>query len=95
MIELPPAHPLTAQQKAALRTNATARKVRAKFPRGTRVEGTKDMGETGTGSFGTVVAHIPMLNSQGGTIKVLWDHSPITGEPVLGRHSASGLRVVS
>lgn len=95
MSELPPAHEDTPQQKRALRSNRTAKRVRERFPRGTRVEATNDMGETGNGNVGTVVAHIPALTSLGGHLKVLWDEpSPFTGKPVVSRMLAPSLRVV-
>lgn len=68
------------QQQHILRQSATARKVRALFPEGTRV--TMRPGE---GVQGTVVRHVPGLNAQGGYLVVQWDHG------VTGRHSAVSL----
>jgi hypothetical protein len=74
--------PDTPQQKAILRQNKPARKVRADFPAGTRVEGFT--GAKGTGAFGTVKRHVPHTNAQGGVLVVEWDsgttgrHSPIS-----------------
>jgi hypothetical protein len=73
MTELPPAHPDTPQQKATLRSSEAARRTRARFPRGTRVEATRAVTEPGTGTFGTVVAHIPVGNAMGGHLRVVWD----------------------
>ena len=64
----------TKQQQIALRTNAAARRVRATFPAGTRVEGTTDRGETGTGAFGTVVRHNAGTDALGGTLRIKWDN---------------------
>jgi hypothetical protein len=95
MTELPPAHIDTPQQRACLRQNKAAKLVRLKFPRGTRVEATNDLGATGNGHFGTVVAHIAGINAQGGHLNVLWDDpSPFTGAPVIGRMGPTSLRVV-
>jgi hypothetical protein len=69
----------TPQQKAILRQNATARKVRADYPQGTRVT---------TGRMdGTVYRHVPHSNAQGGVLVVDWDNgvrgrvSPIAVRP--------------
>lgn len=64
----------TPQQKMALRTNRTARKVRLKFPEGTRVVavGGPD-GQPGT-VHGTVVRHVPGTNAQGGHLVIEWDN---------------------
>lgn len=64
----------TKQQQIALRTNAAARRVRATFPAGTRVEGTVDRGATGTGAFGTVVRHNAGTDALGGTLRIKWDN---------------------
>jgi hypothetical protein len=76
----------TRQQQATLRQSATARKVRARFPAGTRVEGFT--GERGTGSFGSVRRHVPQGNAQGGLLVVEWDNG------VVGRHSPCSVRRV-
>jgi len=81
-----PTHKDTPQQQKALRVNAVAKRVRQNFPTGTRVEGVTTSG--GTGVFGTVECHIPMLNAQGGTLVVRWDSGHT------GRHSACDLRRV-
>jgi hypothetical protein len=95
MTELPPAHVDTPQQRACLRRNAAAKVARRKFPRGTRVEATNDMGRTGNGHFGTVVSHIAGINAQGGHLNVLWDEPhPFTGVPIVSRMSPCSLRVV-
>lgn len=74
----------TKQQQAILRQSATARKVRARFPEGTRVlSGGNDRAPL---ARGVVVRHIPMTNAQGGTLVVLWDNGNT------GRHSAVALR---
>jgi len=52
----------------ALRQNPTARKVRARFPRGTRVQGRVG------GQTGTVNRHVPGGNAQGGVLLVDWDN---------------------
>jgi hypothetical protein len=65
----------TRQQRAILRQNATARKVRRDFPKGTRVEGFT--GERGTGAFGTVERHVPHTNAQGGVLIVAWDNGSV------------------
>lgn len=70
----------TPQQRAALRQSRTARKVRERFPEGTRV--TAGAGE------GTVKRHVPQGNAQGGHLVVLWDNG------VTGRHSPIALRRV-
>lgn len=70
----------TPQQRAILRQSAAARKARARFPEGTRV----DSGA----AHGTVVRHVPGNNAQGGTIVVRWDNGTI------GRHSAIMLTVI-
>jgi hypothetical protein len=62
----------TAQQKLALRRNRAARKVRDKFPKGTRVVSL-------AGRTGTVERHIPDTSSLGGMLRIRWD------EPVLGK----------
>lgn len=70
----------TPQQKAVLRQNKTARKVRAMYPQGTRVT---------TGIMeGTVYRHVPHTNAQGGVVVVDWDNGirgrigPIAIKPV-------------
>lgn len=68
----------TAQQKRILRTSATARKVRQRFPAGTRVRARVSSVE------GTVVRHVPGLNAQGGYLVVQWDDGPLG--PRQGRH---------
>jgi len=74
----------TPQQKAILRQSAAARKVRARFPAGTRVvSGGNDRPAL---AHGEVVRHVPSGNAQGGTLVVLWDSG------VTGRHSAVALR---
>lgn len=67
----------TPQQKAVLRQSVTARKVRARFPAGTRVA---SVGGTPPKRLmeGTVLRHVPGLNGQGGYLKVQWD-SGVTG----------------
>jgi hypothetical protein len=77
----------TPAQKRCLRQHKTARKVRASFPQGTRVEGFT--GEAGTGELGTVYRHVPGGNSQGGYLVVDWD----SGKQ--GRHSPVALRRAS
>lgn len=72
----------TPQQKLALRTNPTARKVRALFPEGTRVMGVPAV-------YGTVQRHVPGLNALGGYLVVKWD----TG--TTGRVSVPGLTIVN
>lgn len=56
----------TAQQKAILRNNATAQKVRKLFPAGTRVQ-------TVAGATGTVRRHVPSTNALGGSLTIEWD----------------------
>lgn len=76
----------TPQQAAILRSpqGRAARKVRAKFPAGTRVTAAgRD-----TGLEGTVRRHVPMTNAQGGTLVVEWDNG------TEGRHSAIALRKI-
>lgn len=93
--ELPPPHADTPQQKSTLRSVRAAKIVRKRFPRGTRVEATAGPGEPGNGHFGTVAAHIPHTNAQGGVLNVVWDDpNPITGKVTISRMSASTLRVV-
>lgn len=72
----------TPQQARILRTNHTARYVRAKFPAGTRVA-------SRAGVTGTVTRHVPGTNAQGGYIVVAWDNGRT------GRHSACALQVVN
>jgi hypothetical protein len=60
----------TPQQRLALRHNPTARKVRARFPEGTRVE-------TRAGERGTVVRHVPATTSLGGVLVVEWENGRI------------------
>jgi hypothetical protein len=69
----------TKQQKAILRQNRIARKVRATYPQGTRVT---------TGRMeGIVYRHVPHSNSQGGVLVVDWENghrgriSPIAIRP--------------
>jgi hypothetical protein len=91
----------TKQQRAVLRQNATARKVRRDFPQGTRVEGFT--GAHGTGAYGTVYRHVPHTNAQGGVLVVDWDNgvrgriSPVavrpadwTQDPNMGHRPARG-----
>jgi hypothetical protein len=87
----------TPQQRAILRQNATARKVRAKFPPGTRVA---SIGGTPPRRIqeGTVVRHVPGSNAQGGTLVVEWDNgrtsrlSPISVEKIDDTLSSPGER---
>jgi hypothetical protein len=72
----------TTQQRAILRQSRTARAVRARFPRGTRVTGTKG------NQFGTIERHVPGPDAQGGTLVVKWDNGQT------GRHTAISLEVV-
>ena len=56
----------TPQQKAIMRQNRMARKVRAQYPFGKRVS---------SGQMeGTVYRHVPGSNSQGGHVMVDWDN---------------------
>jgi hypothetical protein len=74
----------TPQQKVILRQSAIARKVRAKFPEGTRVlSGGNDRAVL---ARGVVQRHVPGSNAQGGYLVVLWDNGHT------GRHSAVALR---
>lgn len=75
---------MSSQYGQVLRANPVARKVRAAWPRGQRVEGVARGGPTGR--FGTVRRHIPGMNAQGGHLVILWDNGHE------GRHSASTLR---
>ena len=74
----------TPQQRVALRTNEAARKVRKRFPAGTRVTAAGH----DTGLQGTVTRHVPGMNAQGGHLTVLWDNG------TEGRHSAVALRPI-
>jgi hypothetical protein len=56
----------TPAQKRALRSNPTARKVRARFPEGTRIQ-------TFVGTTGTVIRHVPAMTSLGGHLVIKWD----------------------
>ena len=67
----------TEQQKVALRNTAAARKVRERFPVGTRITGRVG------GQFGTVERHVPGTDAQGGVLVVKWDNG-ITGRTVAG-----------
>jgi hypothetical protein len=70
----------TPQQKAILRQNPTARKVRADYPVGQRVSTDR--------MDGTVYRHVPTGNAQGGHVVVDWDNgcrgriSPIAIHPI-------------
>lgn len=73
----------TKQQRAILRTNESAQKVRIRFAPGTRVRG-----RFGPQMHGEVIRHIPGTNSQGGDLIVDWANgqrgrvSPITVEAI-------------
>ena len=81
-------------QKRALRSSKAARKVRATFPAGTRVESIIRGGTLGTpwekplGVFGTVQRHVPGTDALGGYLVVRWDSGTI------GRSMCTSLRVV-
>lgn len=64
----------TPQQKAILRQSRTARKVRERFPAGTRVVATSGQGAEPTpgAQRGEVLRHVPGA-AQGGTLTVRWD----------------------
>lgn len=93
---LPPEHVDTPQQKRTLRSNKAAARVRAMFPRGTRVEATAGFDQPGNGRIGTVVSHVPGGSADGGRLTVLWDDpDPITGGQWISRAMwAGGLLVV-
>lgn len=57
----------TPAQSRILRSSSTARKVRARFPEGQRVQ-------TRAGATGTVLRHVPALTSLGGVLVVQWDN---------------------
>lgn len=61
----------TRQQRAVLRQNKTARKVRKLYPQGQRIE---VINPEPTGHFGTVYRHIPQTNAQGGVLVVDFDN---------------------
>jgi len=84
----------TPQQRAILRSNPTARKVRRRFPQGQRVH-VRVFTKDGSGVMiglsvlgGTVYRHVPGNNAQGGSVVVDWDNGhrgtmqPINLEPV-------------
>lgn len=93
-MELPPAHVDTAQQRRILRSNPTAARVRAMFPRGTRVEATRSAELPGNGRFGTIIDHIPGSSADGGRLTVLWDVDPFTGGPRIGRGIWAGALLI-
>lgn len=62
----------TRQQQAIYRQCKTARRMRAKFPPGTRVEALAGEPVHVTGR-GIIQKHIPGTNAQGGYFVVLWD----------------------
>jgi hypothetical protein len=67
----------TPQQQAVLRQSRVARKVRAKFPAGTRVASIGGP-QSKRQMEGTVKRHVPGTNAQGGYLLVEWDNG-ITG----------------
>ncbi len=80
----------TPQQKMALRQNKIARKVREKFPPGSRVVVTRGDGGAWRGSMeGTIKRHVPGMNAQGGHFVVVWDNGST------GRYSAVALAKVA
>lgn len=64
----------TPAQIRALHSNPIARKVRARFPKGQRVE-------TSGGAKGHVRRHVPALTSLGGVLLVEWEN-PVFGVTV-------------
>ena len=83
----------TPQQKAILRRNERARKVRRMFPVGARVAAATPPDMRGNRTIqstarGTIVRHVPGINSQGGYIVVEWDNGRT------GRHGPISIMVV-
>lgn len=75
----------TRQQRAVLRNNESAQKVRIRFAPGTRV---RAVGRKGGELTGEVIRHIPGTNSQGGYLLIDWSNgargrvSPIIVEAI-------------